>query len=461
MSKVRANNFTNKAGDGAPTFPYGANVTGIVTATSAIVGSGITINSSGINATGVITATSYQGDGSALTGIDATSLKDSGGNIKVQANPNGAVVTGVLTATSFEGDGSALTGIDATAITNGTSNVTVSENANINVVRSGTTRLSINEAGIDVTGEATVDGIHIGGGKIRGDSSNHVFIQGGNVCNVYVSDSGNDSTGTGESNSPVRTINRAVELLPKVMGNQTFNIRIQGSSYTTSTNEAIRGFSFNGSNDISRFIEIGGDTQTITFNLRHGFDFYNVHGLRLTGINFVVESGYSGYMRFISCSEGRIYNSCSFTTSSTAGWSERIGFYNCRNFRWDANITASSSASSGLGGLVVLSNYSQVDMYCTVSKSGTRFGNHGIVAANGAELRGSVSVDNFNTGISFGQNHYNAETGGRGMLNGSTISNCSQGIQLYNYSYVRKYSVTYSSNGNNEYIVPGTGGATH
>lgn len=30
----------------------------------------------GVNASGVITATSFSGDGSALTGIDATSLKD-------------------------------------------------------------------------------------------------------------------------------------------------------------------------------------------------------------------------------------------------------------------------------------------------------------------------------------------------------------------------------------------------
>jgi hypothetical protein len=34
MSKVRANNFTNKAGTGAPTFPYGANVTGVATVTT-------------------------------------------------------------------------------------------------------------------------------------------------------------------------------------------------------------------------------------------------------------------------------------------------------------------------------------------------------------------------------------------------------------------------------------------
>ena len=75
------------------------------------------------NSTGVV-ATSYFGDGSNLTGIDATSIKDSGGNVKVQGNPNGIVVTGivtgstpnftgVVTASSFEGDGSNLTNLPA------------------------------------------------------------------------------------------------------------------------------------------------------------------------------------------------------------------------------------------------------------------------------------------------------------------------------------------------------------
>ena len=45
----------------------------------------------------------YYGDGSALTGIDATALKDSGGNVK-NANPGGVVITGVATATTFKGD---------------------------------------------------------------------------------------------------------------------------------------------------------------------------------------------------------------------------------------------------------------------------------------------------------------------------------------------------------------------
>ena len=83
--------------------PGGIVITGIATATGFKVGAAISVSD------GAISATRFHGDGSNLTGIDATSLKDSGGNVKAQANPNGVVVTGVLTATSFSGDGSNLT----------------------------------------------------------------------------------------------------------------------------------------------------------------------------------------------------------------------------------------------------------------------------------------------------------------------------------------------------------------
>ena len=46
---------------------------------------------------GVITATSFVGSGAALTGIDATSIKDSGGNVKIQAQASGAIHTGIST----------------------------------------------------------------------------------------------------------------------------------------------------------------------------------------------------------------------------------------------------------------------------------------------------------------------------------------------------------------------------
>ena len=76
---------------------------GIVTARS-----GINVLSGGASISGVVTATSFSGDGSELSGINATAIKDSvGGTVRVQANTSGAVVTGILTVTT----GAVVTGI--------------------------------------------------------------------------------------------------------------------------------------------------------------------------------------------------------------------------------------------------------------------------------------------------------------------------------------------------------------
>ena len=63
-----------------------------LSAASIDVGSNIKLGNAG-----VITATSFVGSGAALTGIDATAIKDSGGNVKIQAQASGAIHTGVST----------------------------------------------------------------------------------------------------------------------------------------------------------------------------------------------------------------------------------------------------------------------------------------------------------------------------------------------------------------------------
>ena len=83
------------------------------------VGSGVTI----YQATGIVSATKFHGDGSSLTGIDASALKF-GGVVKAQANASGVVVTGVLTATTFAGNGAGLTNVPTGINTGGTSDFT-------------------------------------------------------------------------------------------------------------------------------------------------------------------------------------------------------------------------------------------------------------------------------------------------------------------------------------------------
>ena len=105
MSRIRANKITNKAGTGAVELENGAHLpTGI-----GITGAG------SINVTGVITATTFSGNGAALTGIDATSLKDPAGNVKIQAQASGAVYTGIHTFTTLNPTTVNATSINATS----------------------------------------------------------------------------------------------------------------------------------------------------------------------------------------------------------------------------------------------------------------------------------------------------------------------------------------------------------
>ena len=74
----------------------GVSAVGIVTAAAVDVDDFLDVGSNiKLGNAGVITATSFVGSGAALTGIDATAIKDSSGNVKVQAQASGAVHTGI------------------------------------------------------------------------------------------------------------------------------------------------------------------------------------------------------------------------------------------------------------------------------------------------------------------------------------------------------------------------------
>jgi len=127
MSIIRADSIKNRAGNGAPDFPNGITVTGVVTATSLSqnisgnltvsgnlgVGGTVTYEDvTNVDSIGIITArggiqigaggtigssgggiVTFFGDGSQLTGIDATALKDGSGNVIVQASGSAVSVT--------------------------------------------------------------------------------------------------------------------------------------------------------------------------------------------------------------------------------------------------------------------------------------------------------------------------------------------------------------------------------
>ena len=154
--RVRADNYTDKAGTGAPTFNAGLNVVGLVSATSfsgdgtgltgvastdnIITGTAATftggINANSINVTGLSTfvgfvafTTSISVGGTItyedVTNVDSVGLITARSGIKFGAAGVGGTITatgqaefaGVVTATSYHGDGSNLTNLPSAGLT--------------------------------------------------------------------------------------------------------------------------------------------------------------------------------------------------------------------------------------------------------------------------------------------------------------------------------------------------------
>ena len=99
-SEIRANKQTNRVGLGT-----------------------VTYTDTGIIVSGIVTANSFKGDGSSLTGIDATALKDPAGNVKIQAQASGAMHTGFSTMQNLRVTGVATFGSGSTTIDNNVINV--------------------------------------------------------------------------------------------------------------------------------------------------------------------------------------------------------------------------------------------------------------------------------------------------------------------------------------------------
>ena len=203
-SEIRANKQTNRVGLGTVTYTdTGIIVSGIVTANSLggighiDVGSNIKIGNAG-----VITATSFIGSGAALTGIDATAIKDSAGNVKIQAQASGAVYTGihtfssaidigsnikignagVVTATSFSG---------ALAASNLTGALPAISGANLTGLNSDVVSdsspqlggdLDVNGRDIVSTSNADIDIIPNGSGKTNFGGTNSIVIPSGTTA---------------------------------------------------------------------------------------------------------------------------------------------------------------------------------------------------------------------------------------------------------------------------------------
>ena len=129
-------------------FTQGITVTGVTTSTSAIIGSGVTINNGGINLTGVITATSFRGDGTQLTGVGTASV-----------NSNTIIISGVSTFTGLvdANGGMSVAGVSTFA------NI-IDANAGLDIAGVSTFSGNIDaNADLDVDGHTELDNVNVAG----------------------------------------------------------------------------------------------------------------------------------------------------------------------------------------------------------------------------------------------------------------------------------------------------------
>ena len=279
------------------------NVTGITT-----TGLGLNVSAGGANISGVVTATSYQGDGSALTGIAATdtiaaaSLTVSGittlsnelivkqGGIEVDlggldvngigtfashvefvtdariaGNINAGIATfGAVTVTSITGDGSGLTGV---------------ANTDFVVSTATTTSRLVVGGGVTISGIATAssfDGAISEWTLVSGDGSNYA-IKGPGL--------------TGSENDPTLYLKRGQRYnFKNSTGGHPF--RIQSTPYGSSP--ASSGTAYNDgvtNND-------AGDGTTLIFDVQHDAPsrlYYQCTSHSAMGGQIIIDTGYSNY----------------------------------------------------------------------------------------------------------------------------------------------------------------------
>ena len=290
-----------------------------------------------------------------------------------------------------------------------------------------------------------------------GASTERVIATANNL-NLYLSNSGDDNNDGRSPANAIRTIARAWALMPKVRyPGQAVNLYFD-ADFTHSGSPYLVGPA--PGDDIYgpyvRFLSTGAQ-RTITMN--GNWHFRNVSGLRFEGLKFSTSSANGYGMTFRDCHSVKFYSDCDWVSTANPGWSALMTINRCTSFYCDMDWDLQSSASAGLGAVIVCDNS---DVYFTgsLTKTGTKWGNIGVSVINNSYWAGTLDVNNFATGYAFGVNHYNAENGARGMLISVTVSNCTTGIQLRNNSFVRKYQVTYSGNSTNEQTLTNGGNFT-
>ena len=335
MSRLRANQITNENANGAPNFPHGLTVTGVVTSStiSANISGDLTV-SGNIGVGGTLT---YED----VTNVDSVGLITARSGIKIGPTAgvagtffaDGSYITaGIVTATNFVGGGANITALSGSNIASGT--VAAARVATLNQNTTGTSGGLTGTPNIDCgtgsfTGDISIaDTIkHTGDTdtKIRFPSADRITFETGGSEKFKIDGNGqiiftnsiiaeryhNDTGGgiTGDYNHDVMTYGLMFYGATNAAGAFTFNLRGNGSTTfeaITNTGTTTAFTIAQRVNNSSRYLtafKIDGSTQTVEWNGGSapsaggsaGVDVYTFQIMKTGSSSYVVLGNYANF----------------------------------------------------------------------------------------------------------------------------------------------------------------------
>lgn len=262
---------------------------------------------------------------------------------------------------------------------------------------------------------------------------------------VFISPTGNNSTGTGTYANPWATISHAVAQLARFVpkGGNNIQLTLKNGTYTLSTTEYVNGFQ--GGGNLTITAETAGSV-TINMNgYRIQFERINAE-VRISGITFNQPSS-PGMFQLFNANFVRFESNCKINNLTTSGspgnFNEFLGVYNSSYCYLQCNVDITNTSS--YGACVNVGNNSYFYHTGTFNKIGAKHPNQAICISDSSFGVFQGTINNFTTGVHMGRSHYDAELAGYGLANSMSTTNCTYGVYLSNNGTFKNYSTASTS----------------
>ncbi len=261
---------------------------------------------------------------------------------------------------------------------------------------------------------------------------------------IYVSLTGDDTTGDGSSGNPYLTINRALNDIPTVL-NYSVTIQFEDGTYYLTTDPVLAGRC--GSRGRIYIRGNSSDNSAVELNMNTRLFYINDNDPQIYFQNMTITSG-TNHPWNINSQRNRYINiqNCIFIkTMDQANWHSIMSFVDDVFVRVDAEVI-SQGTHGGYGGLIRFKGVTNGSVVGSVTRTGEQMG-IAVTIYDGSNVSVGADITNFNKGIFIGRDHYNCEGPATAILtSNAVISDCYYGAYITRMGFLNTCSGNFSNN---------------